>query len=189
MKYLILLLFLGACGVPPDQCYINHYQNITNYEVNPNTTIAGVMVDDGSFDFDREILADRILAIEECLVGAAGPLDPKEKEEGRCLKDSLEPLPFKRDCLVIKIVESVYSPCSPNEGFLPVEAPQALCEEKGLEADPNCPCRWRTAIQDDNVLIVPLESAERMNLWDLTRIWSGCNNQWKVTNLTKCAGL
>jgi len=190
-KFLLMCTFLISCG-PTNPCYINFYQNITNYDINVNAvTPAGFQLDTGGYPIDEHSLDARLLKIESCLTETAKEINfttDQLPEDWQCLSHPLDILLFRRECLVIKFVESAYSPCTPEEEFLPIEAPQTLCKEKGLKPNPDCPCRWRTAIQDDNYLIVPwTEKVENMNLWDLIRVHTGCNLFWS-SPLSKCAG-
>jgi hypothetical protein len=175
--YLIyFLLFLGSfnCG---DKCYVNYYQNVTSYKVNPNAvTPSGIKVDTGGHAVDLVYLDERIKNIEDCLMDVMkvnSVITAEEQINWQCLKREFVFEPIKRDCFVIKIIDAVFSECSEWQ-FLPVFAPEQLCKDKGLEPNPKCLCKWRVAVQDDNVLVTP----PALYLWDITRIVTGCNAVW-----------
>ena len=170
MKALWLFLLLSSCGIEAP-CYDGRFENVTHYPVNPNhITASGVKVDD-VFGVDLVVLDERVRKIEDCLVEVAETVKVM-KPEWECITLP-EPKPFNRDCLVIKVVAPIYSSCSDWQ-FIDALAPQELCDEKGLTATPECPCRWRTAIQDNNVIITP----PALYLWDLVRIYTSCNMIW-----------
>jgi hypothetical protein len=173
----ILHLYASCSFLVPCMRYAsNNFSNLTSYRIHTDTvTAAGFRIDSSGYLLTHEYLSavdDRLLEIEKCMQTVDPKLDP-----------------IDRDCFTIKLVEPVHSICSPEEEFLPVEAPRALCEDKGLEPNPECPCRWRTAVQDHDVLIVPFAPDPRkLNLWDTVRIHTGINNVWP-TPFAKCAAL
>lgn len=182
---LLSVVLSASCG---DLCYSNLYLNITDYPVNPNAvTPSGIQVDT-FIDLDLQRLDQRISQIETCLknlVGAEYIISQKEMIEWQCLKNTFYPEEFKRNCLVIKVVEPVFSQCS-DWHFIDALAPQEQCEAKGLEQDKNCPCRYRWAIQNENVLITPPGHLGDLYLYDLVKIWTGCNNYW-ISSFSICA--
>lgn len=183
----MLCVMVCSCG-PTKNCYENNYfSNVSNYSVSPNSsTQSGIQVDVRDVDYskvDLSVLDARIKAIEECLSSVAqeNPTITSEQQKAwQCIRSNFSPEPFKRDCLVVKIVDPVYSKCS-DQQFISAPAPKALCEAKGLTPTAECPCLWRSAIQNNNVLITP----PALYLFDLGRIWSSCNNIW-YSPFAKC---
>jgi hypothetical protein len=173
-----LLSFVASCSVlVPHMRYArNNFANITDYRIHTDTvTAAGFRIDSSGYLLTREYLSvvdDRLLAIEQCMQEVDPNLDA-----------------IDRDCFTMKLVKPEHSACSPEEEFLHVEAPRVLCEEKGLQPNPECPCRWRTAVQDHDVLIVPFaEDPKKLNLWDAVRIHTGYNDVWS-TKFARCAAI
>jgi hypothetical protein len=168
-RCILFTLFLLSCT----KCYENKYKNITEYDVNSNiTTLNGFKIDTTNVLVDSiylNRLDERLLDIETCMVSFGYPR-------------------IKRTCFEVFLAPIEYiSKCSPWEEFLNVAAPQELCDEKGLEANTDCPCMWRTAIQDNNILIVPYANdPDDLNLWDTIRLHTGINNIW-LTELKTCA--
>jgi hypothetical protein len=175
LKIVCFILSLSGCG---DKCYKNYYQNITSYKVSPNViTKSGFKVDTGGINVDIDALDSRLVSIENCLISIIKQtpvITEEQKNEWQCLKKEFEPEPIKRDCLVVKVIEAVLSSCSEWE-FIPVLAPDQYCLDKGIIPTPECPCKWRLAVQNDNILITP----PALYLWDVTRIYTSCNNIWK----------
>jgi len=170
---LLLLLFflLVKCG-PNNQCYRNGFTNITWYDISPDIALeSGIRVDSGGWEIDTKKLDERLTSIDKCLIDTA-------KEFGYI--DVLSGL--KTECIVIKVVDPVEG-CSEQQ-FIDVLAPEKLCKAKGVEPTPNCPCRWRTALQDDNVVITP----PSIYLWEVVRMHTGLDLIWD-TPFVKCAAL
>lgn len=174
---------LNNCPSGEESCYNNSFQNISNYLVNPNyLTLSGIQVDT-EYNIDLSLLDTRIKNMENCLQEVAreiSPITQEQKQDWSCLKNTFNIEPFKRECLIIKVVKPILSKCSDWQ-FIDVLAPKELCEDKNVVPTEECPCRWRVAIQDENILIVP----PKLYLWDLGRIWSGCNNIWESA-FVKC---
>jgi hypothetical protein len=173
------------------KCYKNWYSNVhPPVEVTPNLkTPKGILVDTTGVKtkVDLKKLDDRIDAMSVCLMDlmkAKPKLNEKEKQAGNCNLDIFDGTkdPIKRDCLIIKVVP-VYKMSANNEWqLLNAPAPDEVCMEKGLKPTVKHPCMWRSAIQDQNVLITP----PALYLWDIVRMATGCNNMWK-THFSKCA--
>lgn len=178
-------LLLCACGTKTD-CYQNLFQNITNYGVEPNAkTPSGIRVDTGGYPINLQKLDKRIALIESCIQTIAES-HPLADADWQCLKTEFRQQDkLKRDCLIIKIVPSVYSKCS-NWQFIDAKAPDKLCVAKGLVSAKECPCQWRTAIQDENIIITPPEETRNTPptvpatpyLWEIGRLMTSCNNVW-----------
>jgi hypothetical protein len=160
--------------------------NVTNYSINPDTiTPEGIKVDSGGFNINLQEIDNVINRMETCL----DELILKEYSlsvDAQCLTRFIRPLPIHRNCINIKFVEPVKSKCS-EWHFLKEKAPQKLCDAKGLEENPECPCRWRWAIQDDCNLVIPVGHSDFLYLYDIIRIHTGCNNYWADPNLSICA--
>lgn len=201
---LILLVILSAAGCydEDDICYLNYFQNVTDYKVAPDThTPSGVAVDTGNglYEIDLKELDGRLSKIESCLQDVMEELPDLSKEEidgWQCIRDGFgKREALKRQCLVIKLVRPVYGSCSDYQMIeATVEPNPSLCEDKGLPPTPDCPCRWRTAIQDENTIITPPEETRpdiaptippAPYLWELGRMMTSCNNVW-ASPFAKC---
>ena len=174
-----------ACGeVSSGGCYQNFYQNITNYEVRADTTTpSGIRVDTGGYAVNLIALDARITKIEMCIkqVAKSLTLSAENKKNWQCSRENLKG-ELIRDCLVIKVVAPTFSKCSDWQ-FIGVPAPNELCLAKGVKPTAECPCMWRTAIQDDNIIITP----PAMYLWEVGRVMTSCNNIWH-SPFAKCLG-
>jgi hypothetical protein len=99
-----------------------------------------------------------------------------------CLQGSGDEIKeLNKECLIIKFIPAVKSSCS-NWEFLPILAPEQGCIDKGLIPTAECPCRWRTGILNDNVILTPPATY----LWDIIRIMTTCNGFW-YSPYAKCA--
>ncbi len=189
MRFALCLLVLACCGDEFD-CYQNLFANVTSYVVRPSVeTSSGFSVDPSGFtDIDYVALDQRLRNIELCLIQLAPRYTHADREAGQCIRRGELPAESFKSCLVIKIVAPLFSRCSPDERFVDALAPQYLCEDKGLAPISDCPCRWRTAVQDERYLIVPHEPVATMHLWQLVAIYTSCNNFWE-TEFAACASL
>ena len=184
----VLSLSLSACGDDlSGRCYQNSYQNVTNYEeVRADVmTPSGIRVDTGGYAVDLATLDARVAKIEACILRMAAEslvLPAEQKKSWQCLREVDPNQELMRDCLVIKVVAPTFSKCSDWQ-FIGVAAPDGLCLAKGITPTDECPCMWRTAIQDDNVVITP----PAMYLWEVGRIMTSCNNIW-FSPFAKCLG-
>lgn len=203
MNKLFLFLFLfsfSCCSERDSECSSNQFLNITNYKVLPNqVTKSGFKVDTSGLYVDLEKLDERLLKIEKCLQEVYEEFPSITLEQNvtwKCMRlnfSSIDVLP--KNCLIIKVVE----PIIPNpickidgEQFIrgcekcgPAYADERGCYEKGMKVSKECPCCWRTAIQDDWVIITP----PKMNLWDVVRMATSCNGFWtsKPCPFVRCA--
>jgi len=169
MRIAIFAMFLVGCGDPFGECRSNFFENITNLPIHfDQVTPNGIRIDSGGFPIDLVETDRRVLAIADCIIGMA----QKAKPEWGCLY----PLPeYNPECLAIKLVPAIKSSCS-DWDFIGVEAPQELCDAKGLKADPNCPCSWRIGVQNDYIIITP--SRDNLYLWDVGRAITSCTGIW-----------
>lgn len=196
MKYLALVLLM-LTGCDSGKCYKNYYMNITDFEVNLNAeTKNGIKVDTGGYYVNLQSLDKRILKIETCLLEVMKDLkeiSAQNQQKWQCLKNKFNPDErLKKECLTIKIVPPINSKCSAWQ-TIGVIAPNEHCIAKGLMPTDECPCMWRTAIQDENVIIsppeetrdVPKTSVVAPYLWELGRIMTSCNLTW-YSPFAKC---
>ena len=175
----IILFFLSSCD--DGKCLPNFYKDVTSYKVNSTFIINGINIDKSEYiNVDLSSLGKRLNNIEECIkkVISSYEIIPDSWE---CVRKKIELQP--RECIIIKIVPPIYSTCSDWQ-FTNAYAPDELCIEKGFYPTKECPCRWRSAIQNDVVLITP----PNLYLWDIIRIYTGCNNIWK-SPLSQCTSL
>lgn len=92
--------------------------------------------------------------------------------------------PIKRDWLSIYIAtDSTVSPCT-GQQLLPYPAPDRLCIAKGVTPTAECPCRWRSAIQDGYYVIVTPDL--RMLKQEVARLVLSINNPWRVPPVARC---
>lgn len=182
---LVLLIFITGCGddcrYKAGACYNNHFQNITDYCVEPNVrTPSGIKLDTSGYEVDLERLDTRVNEIESCVLDTMQKysiISDDEQRKWQCLRNSFDPErdKLKRDCLVIKVVDPIYS-CSDWQ-HIPddPEGARQICLTEGFMPREECPCYWRTAIQDENVIITP----PAIYLWELGRIMTSCNGVWQ----------
>lgn len=174
-----LLFFVVFCGCSEENnCYKNAYRDITNLPVSPDKkTPSGIRVDTGGHDVNLAELDRRIANIEKCILDTAkeyGFATRTEMADWQCLSNDFTMIEeLRRECLIIKIVAPVLSKCS-NWQFIGIKAPDELCLAKGVTPTPECPCMWRSAIQNENVIVTP----PALYLWDIGRIMTSCNNVW-----------
>lgn len=170
--FFFILFFLGGCK---ESCYENYFQNITEYKINPvYQTPKGIgldVTDVGIFP-ELNLIDERVDKIEECILNVTKSIT-KIEPIWQCIR-ALPVENLKRECIIIKVVQPVYSKCQSNWNLLPILAPEQLCIEKGIIPTKECPCRWRSVVQDDNVIITP----PALYLWDIVKIYTGCNNFW-----------
>jgi len=181
--YIFIALLFTACESKSD-CYQNYYENITNYEINSNiSTKLGIRVDSSDYKVDLQELDNRITKIENCIKQVALEVEntpQNEKKKWQCLHDVDPNTGLKYKCIVIKIIAPHYSKCSDWQ-FIGVKAPDQYCLDKGITPTVDCPCMWRTAIQDNNHIITP----PALYLWEIGRIMTSCNNIW-YSPFAKC---
>ena len=164
---------------------MNSYTNVTNYKININVeTSNGIQVDTGGFYIDLHEIDKTFDRVDQCLYNLV-ERNYVPVPEADCLDKYLRDIPIKK-CIKIKIVEPVFSECS-EWHFLKEEAPQRLCDMKGLTTD--CPCRWRWATQDDCNIITPPGHLGYPYLYDIIKIHTGCNGFWFDPELANCANL
>lgn len=172
------------------ECVHGGFQSITSYPFRTiHTTPKGIRVDDGmGYGADLAKLDARVDAMETCFREEMRKLPVLTLEQQNAwgcqmVKGFGESWPLKRTCIWIKVVPPVTSTCS-DQQFIPAKAPDALCRAKGIEPTAECPCLWRTAIQDDRVIITP----PAMYLWEIGRLWTLCNNVW-ASPFARCLSL
>lgn len=178
------LVVICACGCGDNDCYVNHYRNITNYDVIPETlTPNDVLVDTSGFDVDLAEIDRQIDEMEVCVQNALfDGIDMPTAQAQGCRDSNLNyrtdftDISVRRECLTVKIAPDWYvSACSGQEVF-PCDIPPQVCIDKGLEITDECPCRCRSAIQDENVVV----TTPNLYLFrgELARMITGCNNPW-----------
>lgn len=158
----MLLLVVVLCSCEEEKCYINNYFNVTSYEVEPtNKTPMGIKIDDPLGLLDVHRVDTLVMELEDCLG-----------------------IRLKVECITIKVPLDIYkSPCTGVWLFECVIDPQ-LCIDKGLIPTSECPCNCRSAIQDDNVIVVTptLETLKG----ELTRLMTGISNPWIYEDISVC---
>ncbi len=176
-----LILFSGCPETATEVCPGNFYGTPFSVSFAPNLiTKSGIRVD-SQFPVDLDILDSRIDAISECIrtISKAKPyITEEERVAWGCLSTTMrQDVPLS--CISIRVVEPILS-CSEWQ-LLPAPAPDELCRAKGLEPTVECPCHWRSLIQNDYTLLTP----PALYLWDVAKIITGCNNIW-FSGYNKC---
>lgn len=181
-KLLALTFFYFCCSCDCYDCYHNYYQNITNYEVNPNTiTPGGIQVDTSDFEVDLEEIDRQVDYLENCMQENFSSPDFEVSgevlDQQECWNEDLSPdIIVRRDCLIVKIAPDWFvSPCSGQQVF-ECNIRDSVCEDKGLEITDECPCMCRSTIQDENVIITTPDLY--LFRGELGRMVTSCNNPW-----------
>lgn len=158
MRFIIVILLIGCQTAP---CYQNSYLNVTEYDVRANDiTPDGIDVDNSGYEVDLNEIDRIVNEFEECY--------------GIVYKS----------CLTIKVAPDWYvSPCSGQQLF-PCDIDEALCEQKGLTPNEECPCNCRAIIQDENTIIITPDLLLLQG--ELARMVSGINNPWAEEEIVEC---
>lgn len=174
-----------------DHCHENHFQNISKYVfTKTHGTKSGIEIDLKEVNkrdtIDLGILDTRINLIVSCIKDVGnniGTITDQEKAKWACVANvfDIKFIDQKLKCLKVKVVEPILSKCSEWQ-FLDLETSNDQpCLDKGIKPTRECPCRWRTAIQDDCIVVTPTA----LYLWDIGRALTSCNNIW-VSPFAKC---
>lgn len=179
------LVFLIGC-LDSGICYQNYYQSQFNYKIKADqVTESGIKIDIDVEDFDSDRIDQLVNETEACLQTTFpdGILSDDVVHDAQCQNRSFNPV-ISRECFKVKVPDDWVFSCDGSTQLLPQVAPQRLCGDKGLEADPNCPCRWRAGIQDNTVIV----TTPNLKLFKdpLVRIVTGCNNPWYSKPLADC---
>ncbi len=188
----LCLVFLAG-NTSCKNCPEYGYQSQFNYSIKTAfTTPSGIAVDPTGQAVSAELIDRLTDEVETCLAVAFGatPVIPVDAAvAGQCLNRTFD-LPFRRNCLTIKVPDDWELSCDGEEQLLPLSRttyrpPDELCRAKGLEPTPNCPCRWRAGIQDNHTIV----TTPNFYLYKdpLIRMFTGCNNLWAVPALAQCA--
>lgn len=193
MKYMsvaaifICKTFIGCGGEEENGGYRNFFDVPAQYkmEANPSMlTPGGIQVDAAGYEINLAILDERVLKIETCILRVMSE-NPVPDQAWQCIPANYKIKPLKRNYLIIKLVPPAPS-CS-NWQLLPIPAPDEYCIAKKLKPAPECPCMWRTAIQDENIILtpppetrpdIPPTSVPAPYLWEIGRMMTGCNKIW-----------
>lgn len=183
---LFALYILINCKGP--DCPHYGYTSQFNYQVSYNAiTPSGIKVDTSGQLIRLDTIDVLTNEVETCLEKNFGspPHIPQEvRNASYCVVSDFN-LPCDRDCFSVKVPDDWVMSCDGSQQLLPTEAPQELCDAKGLTANPDCPCRWRAGIQNNNIIV----TTPSLYLYKdpLIRIITGCNNPWAHTRLAECA--
>lgn len=201
-KYiLIVVISFNMFGCESDEfgnCERTYWWgNITNYDypITERTPILGIAISNQTmYSRDWKLIDERIIRFESDMRNIAYTLPSELPKEWGCKNNQIDPEKvFDWSCLVIKVIDPVISKCSvmgdpskideyswlPEKGW-PLElsgvsAPAEGCTDKGLVPTEECPCQWRTLMQDGHVIITP----PTIYLWNLMTFWTGCQgNMW-----------
>lgn len=175
---LLALIFLAGCG---GFHYDGHFANVTSYPVHASTRTAEGIAVDG--DLDLAALDAKTDAVEACLRAKFpdGHLPGALSIDAHCLSDRVD-LDVHRDLLTVKVAPDWHVGCQGMQQF-PCSVDPALCEDKGFTPTTACPCECRSAIQDNDVIVVTPNLLLYDN--DLIRLQTTCNFIW-VPGLQEC---
>lgn len=186
-----LILTIPSC-VNDDCCDLYGYASQFHYDVRPSqSTSKGIAADLTGQDISLEAIDRLTDEVETCLRLAFGdpPIIPEDVRQKAACRGKTFRLPLARECFVVKIPDDWELSCDQSQQVLPLKStsyrpPDKLCEDKGLEPTPECPCRWRAGIQDDNTIVV----TPSLYLYKdpLIRMVTGCNNPWGHPVLAHC---
>lgn len=189
---LLATMAVGCDGA--DGGYHNFFDIPFGYdqEVSINlVTPDGIQVDTSGYEIDAALLDKRVGKIEACILRVMAE-NPIPDSAWQCIPANYKPGPLKRGYFTIKLVKPVIG-CTSWQ-LLPIPAPDELCVDKGLPPDQHCPCMWRTAIQDENIILSPPPetrpdiqptSIPAPYLWEIGRMMTSCNGIW-LSPFSKC---
>lgn len=191
MDRLIILWCLAglSCGPSffPDDCPNYRYESNFRYENKvEETTPGGVRVDFTGQNLNPTLIDRAAQEVEECLIAQFGNpvVIPPELMSAASCETAQPSLPYRRECLAVKIPDDWTMNCSGTEQVLPYGAPDQLCRDKGLNPTPECPCRWRVGTQDDHWIVATPNL--RLLKAEMVRHFTGCNNAW-IGALATCS--
>jgi hypothetical protein len=140
----------------------------------------------------EEDLDTRLLRFQANLQKISASLNGELKKEWACGADRIDPTKeFNWSCLAIKIVQPVPSACyymgSPDVDYdwyppgyalelMDVPAEDRLCEEKGLTPTLECPCRYRTVLENGQFIVTP----PTIYLMHFAMLYTGCYDIWNT---------
>lgn len=183
MRFLVCFFFLCGCSID-NICYNQHYSNTTNYSVSPNVkTPNGIKVDTTNFIVDLNDIDRRIDEVETCLKQKYpdGKLPLEIIQNGHCLYPTFD-TNIHRSCLEIKVAPDWHVGCLGEEIF-PCSIDPKYCLAKGITPTQECPCECRSAIQDQNVIVITPDLY--LLKGDMIRLQTGCNFIW-IDGLQEC---
>ena len=193
MNKIVLVLCLAAlasCG-SSDECSSFLYGSQFDYNIQPEfTTPGGIKVDPTGQDISAELVDRLVNEVEQCLAEQfpGGKIPAEVRIAAQCQAESFD-LPVHR-CFTVKIPDDWELACANSaEQVLPRShtiyvPPDELCLAKGIIPTPECPCRWRAGLQDDDIIVTTPNF--RVFKDPLIRMITGCNNPW-VEPLATCA--
>ena len=196
LRWFVLLLAC-SCGPTPyvspyfSHHYTDQFPGPYHYDVVPNaTTPKGIKVDTSGIDLDlTDTLAQidtQVDAVEVCLgstFSRPAVIGTYVSAQAQC-DNTTFPLPLIRTDIIVKLAANYVSSCDGTQELLPVPAPDALCEAKGVVPTQSCPCRWRVGIELNKYIVV---TPDLFLLKDsLIRLTTGCDNPWSPP-LAPCA--
>jgi hypothetical protein len=188
----LLAVMFVACtpGVSPysQHHYQNQFPDQYHYVFRADqVTPSGIAVDTSGVAVDLAALDRQTDEVEACLAEAFGPvprLPPALVADAHC-DGAAFPLPLLRGDLAVKVAANWVPSCvSPTQQLLPVPGQDWICEAKGQTPTPECPCRLRAGIQDNEIIVVTPD--QYLYKDPLIRLVTGCNNPW-VGALAVCA--
>ncbi len=127
------------------------------------------------------LVDDKITATEACLKGWYAERDD-------VLHRVYDWKPPVRSCYTVYVPNDWHVACEDPEQQVYGKAPQEVCDAKGFKANSDCPCGWRTNVQNGSVIVTtPNLYLFRQSVAELlTGLSSGL--LWKDSNMIKCMG-
>jgi len=165
-RWLIVLLLAGCdCG----DCYPTDYQNITDRRVNPSTeTGFGIPVDLHGVreNVDLDKIDTVVLEVKGCVERMGFDVD--------------------LSCLQIGVVGDWFWSHDGRWQLFECDMPRSVCDAKveaGVLPDLDFPCSCRSAIQDNDTVVIPPNLGLLRS--ELVRLFTGINNVW-IAELADC---
>jgi len=157
------LIFLGGCGCPQiSRPNVTHYPVDGTVIVTPDGALvypSGNIVDQPTAD----AIDDKIDAVQACL-----DKNFPRYHAGKAPKK----------CFRIVIAPDWRAACKGEGQQVFGKAPQSACTAKGFEEDPECPCGWRSAVQDGkyivttpNLYMLGQGLCEYLSGWPASELW------------------
>jgi hypothetical protein len=177
--FVILVVCATSCY---DECTISNADGFSYSET--AKTPGGISVDERGEDIDLVEL-DRIVDnLDECLLDAVPRIAEWQRKHASCDKDAFNGFNgIDRAAIRVRIDEDWKWSQDRLWQLTSAKAPASSCEGKGMDEHAD-ECRWRSAIQGCDTIIV---GPRLDNIADpLTRIVLGCDYVWNIPALASC---
>lgn len=186
-KMIILILFLSGCSYDLGPCdtlgsYIDRSPEFHLTGITP----LGIRIDKTKNEIDIEKIDKIVLSLYSCLEKEFSTLElPKSvRSNAWCNNIHKEYRPYQTciNCMKIKFPKFVIGQM--GDQLLDIEAPEDACERKGLAVSKKYPCRWRSVMTENNIIL----STPDMSVLPQTILEyiTGCWLVWEDPRLAKC---